>query len=704
MGRRLLADEPAFAAAVDELEPVFVSQAGFSLRQVLESGEALGDADRIQPVLVGMQLALTELWRCYGVRPDAVIGCSTGEVAAAVVAGALSPADGLRVIATCSRLMSRLSGQDVAPHGPGMDPVLPELQTALADLAPQRPAIPVITATGGEAPAFDADHWATTLGNPARFSQALAAASEDHGTFVEVSPHPLLTDAISDSLTEVHHHSIATLARDTHDTLTFHTNLNAAHTTQPPDTDHPAEPHPVLPATPWHHTHHWISPPVVQSGNGTSAPGTHAGVPDPAPHWITIKERVEAAVSSPRFGTLLGEHIGVATTPPVHLWQAWLKPEAKPYPGFHRISGVDAVPASVLLQTLSTAAAECGASALSDVRFEDPIPVDQPWVIQVIADGEADGASVTVSSASAADTPAHGWITHASARISHRLHDEPEDTFISGDQEMADYDVSAVTELQRTWGIEGKAFDWSIDSCRSAPDALHADIDLPEASAVALLDAAVDVARLLDGSEPRLKLPATAESVRFHAGPAASRGAVEVRRRGGTGDELVVDIVVTTPDGVTCVDIRSLRYEANQAGLAQGAAHDESAPPAWSQMPAADVLSELEARMRAILAHELEMPASAVDVNRPFPELGLDSIMAMAVLREAKRLLGFELSATILWDHPTASSLASYLSEMIAPPDTSEDGLDEDVVEATADPEGGVLDELFDHVESTPGA
>ena len=39
MGRRLLADEPVFAAAVDELEPVFVEQVGFSLRQVLADGE-----------------------------------------------------------------------------------------------------------------------------------------------------------------------------------------------------------------------------------------------------------------------------------------------------------------------------------------------------------------------------------------------------------------------------------------------------------------------------------------------------------------------------------------------------------------------------------------------------------------------------------------------------------------------------------------
>ena len=111
MGRQLLADEPAFAAAVAELEPVFVEQVGFSLRQVLAGGEPVVGIERIQPVLVGVQLALTALWRSHGVTPDAVIGHSMGEVSAAVVAGALSAAEGLRVIATRSKMMARLAGQ-----------------------------------------------------------------------------------------------------------------------------------------------------------------------------------------------------------------------------------------------------------------------------------------------------------------------------------------------------------------------------------------------------------------------------------------------------------------------------------------------------------------------------------------------------------------------------------------------------------------
>ena len=115
-------------------------------------------------------------------------------------------------------------------------------------------------------------------------------------------------------------------------------------------------------------------------------------------------------------------------------------------------------------------------------------------------------------------------------------------------------------------------------------------------------------------------------------------------------------------------------------------------------MSAADILGELEIRLRAILAGELGMPAAAVGMDRPFPELGLDSMMAMNLLREAKQLVGIELSATMLWNHPTISSLAAYLAEMLTPEEESVDD-DVDVMHGSAN---SVLDALFDSVESVP--
>ena len=44
------------------------------------------------------------------------------------------------------------------------------------------------------------DYWAANLRNPVRFSQAVADAGAEHSTFIEISPHPLLTHAISETL------------------------------------------------------------------------------------------------------------------------------------------------------------------------------------------------------------------------------------------------------------------------------------------------------------------------------------------------------------------------------------------------------------------------------------------------------------------------------------------------------------------------
>ena len=312
-----------------------------------------------------------------------------------VISGPVAPVDAVIAAVTAQDRFARRVNMEVASHTALMDPILPELRSALADLTPKAPTIPFIsTIADTTTPALDAEYWVANVRQPVRFSQAVTAAAETTRTFIEISPHPTLTHAITETLESTHHHSIGTLWRDGDDTVSFHSNLNSTHIAHPPHTPHPPEPHPVLPTTPWHHTQ----------------------------HWITIENPVKAAESAPRPGTLLGEHIAVATTPPTHLWQARLAPEAKPYPGRHRIQGVELVPASVLLQTLSAAAAEFDASILSDVRFEYPIVVDQPRVIQVVADGE----SVTVSSSPAADTPTQRWVRHVSARITHRSHnDEP---------------------------------------------------------------------------------------------------------------------------------------------------------------------------------------------------------------------------------------------------------------------------------------
>ena len=235
-------------------------------------------------------------------------------------------------------------------------------------------------------------------------------------------------------------------------------------------------------------------------------------------------------------------------------------PEAKPYPGCHRIHGVEVVPVSVLLQTISVAAAESGVAAVSAVRFEHPIVVDQPRVIQVVADAE----SVTVSSRLAADAPPYRWVKHVSARLpslpfSPGALDADVCVTYDGQDEITSRESLSVDELLEAWGVEGQPFAWSIEALRPTPGGLVADVGLTEAS-TRTAQRAVHVARLVDGSNPRLTVPAGVESVRRRTALTDPQGPVEIRRQPGNADEIVVHIAVKAPDGTTCVDIRSLRY------------------------------------------------------------------------------------------------------------------------------------------------
>ena len=118
--------------------------------------------------------------------------------------------------------------------------------------------------------------------------------------------------------------------------------------------------------------------------------------------------------------------------------------------------------------------------------------------------------------------------------------------------------------------------------------------------------------------------------------------------------------------------------------------------PDWSALSTEDRLSELQTRLQAILGRELRMSPSAISLDAPFPELGLDSMMAMTVLKETKKLVGLDVSANMLFNHPTISSLATYVAGLLAPPDAPE----EDSVGSAGEPERSVLDDLFDSVES----
>ncbi|WP_078620424.1 MULTISPECIES: type I polyketide synthase [Streptomyces] len=110
MCRDLLDRNPTFTRVIDQLDPLIAAESGFSVRKTLAGTDLVQGMDRVQPTLFAIQVALCAMWADYGVRPAAVIGHSMGEVAAAVVCGALSLEEGTHVICHRSRLNLRAAG------------------------------------------------------------------------------------------------------------------------------------------------------------------------------------------------------------------------------------------------------------------------------------------------------------------------------------------------------------------------------------------------------------------------------------------------------------------------------------------------------------------------------------------------------------------------------------------------------------------
>ncbi len=586
MGKQLLVDEPAFAAAVDALEPVFVDKVGFSLRHVLELGEPLTGIARIQPVLVGIQLALTQLWRSYGVEPDAVIGHSMGEVTAAVVAGALTPAEGLDVIATRSRLMSRLSGQgamaaleldaaaaermiadypdvsvavyaspsqsviagppdqvdeliakvdakgllarrvevDVASHHATIDPILGELRTALAYLNPAGPKIPVINTA--EYPPnttiFGADYWVANLRNPVRFSRAVQEAATDHGsTFIEISPHPLLTRAIGETATKAR--VSGTVNRDHPETLTFHTNLALV---RPPVNTEPAGKRDLLidlPPRAWLHTRYWMQ----TASAGREFTGAHP---------------------------LLGMHVelpGGAT----HVWQADVGTEHNPWLKDHKVHGQPVMPGAGFAEI--ALAAGCAAFGLPArdievirLEVEQMLPLDEQTRLTTQLVWEDDKGHRDEKDRAAARVEVHSrglgghWTRHAVARVARASGEVPSapTAATSGGTTLATKDF--YTALRRTGAYHGQAFAALTRILRTDGGWTETEIALPDEATPyrgavlhpVMLDAALQSlaaampAELLSDSADVTYLPVAMESIRVFG---------EVGRRARCRAELV---------------------------------------------------------------------------------------------------------------------------------------------------------------------
>ncbi|MBL0387093.1 type I polyketide synthase [Tumebacillus sp. ITR2] len=114
MGHQLLQQEPIFRAVAEQIDAKFKALSGWSLLdEMLKSEEEsrMIETEVAQPANFLIQVALTSLYRSWGIKPDAIIGHSAGEVASAYEAGSMTLDEAVRVIYHRSRLQQKTTGQ-----------------------------------------------------------------------------------------------------------------------------------------------------------------------------------------------------------------------------------------------------------------------------------------------------------------------------------------------------------------------------------------------------------------------------------------------------------------------------------------------------------------------------------------------------------------------------------------------------------------
>ncbi|MBS2545272.1 SDR family NAD(P)-dependent oxidoreductase [Catenulispora sp. NL8] len=270
MGRELLQSSPVFAARMAECAEALAPLVSWPLLDVVagtDGAPSLDAAEVFQPVLWAVLVSLAAVWQAAGVVPDAVVGHSQGEIAAATVAGALSLADAARTVVVRSRALSslnaagamvsvvmpearvrelitgrnglavaavnspaatvvsgepesvdafeaelakqrvlrwRLPAVDYVAHSAGTDALEGVLADGLAGIEPRAARIPMVSTVTGqwlEGPELDAGYWFANVRDTVRFADAVRTlAGKGHRSFIEVSPQPVLTMAVAETV------------------------------------------------------------------------------------------------------------------------------------------------------------------------------------------------------------------------------------------------------------------------------------------------------------------------------------------------------------------------------------------------------------------------------------------------------------------------------------------------------------------------
>ncbi|MFI9804830.1 SDR family NAD(P)-dependent oxidoreductase [Streptomyces sp. NPDC052301] len=622
MGLELLAESQAFREELTRIDEAVQRHVGWSVLNVLRAPEEFSPLDRteyLQPVLFAVNAALAAAWRTLGVAPDAMVGHSLGEIAAAYSAGALGLDDAVAVVTGRAQAVVPLVGQG------GMIAV--ELPRAQAEelLAPYRDRLFVaaVNSPGSTAVSGDADALAELrrhLEERGIAVRPLSTPFASHTPLMEPLREELL-DRFSGirgtrASTPLYSTVLAEpVAGDRLDAAYWYDNLSRpvrfADTVRRMLDDGyryfvELSPHPSLLSSieavaaeagidvagvgslrrqqdgpdvllrrvgelyVAGHTPDWAA--LFPHGRRVDLP-TYAFARER--HWLTPAPAT-ATGSSP----LLGTHVQSSDEPDRHLFQADidLRDSRFAYLGDHQVGGEVWLPAAAFLDMVleaATAVQDGSQVCLEQVEFAQPLRLDaeRPVRVQLVLRPAREGLrSFTVASAAAGERSPQ-WERHVSGRIAVTGEHPPADARIEDvplaavrEQCTQDADLPAVYAGLTALGIDyGPAFRGLEHGRRGHATALGRLAARPAAGHLlhpAVLDAAFHTAALPgDAPEGRAFVPAGMGRLRF-TGRGTTPAWAGCALRSVSGDTATLDLRIWDEDEQLLLEMEEFRLAA----------------------------------------------------------------------------------------------------------------------------------------------
>jgi len=453
---------------------------------------------------------------------------------------------------------------DVAAHSPQVEPLRARLGEALAAIAPEPEGIPfysTVEAAPIPGEELDASYWERNLREPVLFGETVERMIDDgFDTFLEISPHPVLTQTVASLLPPDEAVAVPSLRRDEGELRSL---LRAAGElfVSGADPDWQA----LFPQG----AHHLKMPPQARRRRSLpilpaarAGSGRGHGVPD----------------------GLVGPAVPVCSEPGLQLHELAIDLTAAPELADHRLEGVACVPAAYWLDAVATtAAARLRASAvgLKDVRLEhlkqvEEAPADST---QLSLRPAEDGALSFAIHSAAADGPA---TRHASGLVA-MASEMPQGEPVAVISERCAHEVTGegCYEVLQRHGLEyGERFrrleqlrvcaGEALGSVRNEDDLLGSGL-LHPAVVDACLHAIVLTVPEIEGVVP---VPASVGEVWMRvSGPAPRQLWSHVKLKSQTEDELVCDVRLIDALGVPAWQASELRVHLSRRSEPAGGAH-----------------------------------------------------------------------------------------------------------------------------------